>query len=111
MTRTDLRVLFEIPDYWTPEQALAVYELLDGLREIILSRYEAQIIDAVPPFQHCLAGPPHGSVLALSLRYSKLAPRPRRSRAAINPRQAVGRRVLRPDNRPAGGHWPTPRER
>jgi len=22
-------VLFEIPDYWTPEQALAVYELLD----------------------------------------------------------------------------------
>jgi hypothetical protein len=47
MTRTDLRVLFEIPDYWTPEQALAVYELLDGLREIIFSRYEAQIIDAV----------------------------------------------------------------
>ena len=34
MTRTDLRVLFEIPDYWTPEQALAVYELLDGLREM-----------------------------------------------------------------------------
>jgi hypothetical protein len=42
MTRTDLRVLFEIPDYWTPEQALAVYELLDGLRERILSRYEGQ---------------------------------------------------------------------
>jgi hypothetical protein len=36
MTRTDLRVWFEIPDYWTPEQALAVYELLDGLRERIL---------------------------------------------------------------------------
>jgi hypothetical protein len=47
MTRTDLRVLFEIPDYWTPEQALAVYELIDGLREIILSRYEAQISDAL----------------------------------------------------------------
>jgi hypothetical protein len=46
MTRSDLRVLFEIPDYWTPEQALAVYALLDGLREIILSRYEVQIIDA-----------------------------------------------------------------
>ena len=46
MTRSDLRVLFEIPDHWTPEQALAVYELLDGLREIILSRYQAQIIDA-----------------------------------------------------------------
>jgi hypothetical protein len=47
MTRTDRRVLFEIPDYWTPEQALAVYELIAGLREIILSRYEAQISDAL----------------------------------------------------------------
>jgi hypothetical protein len=46
MMRTDLRVLFEIPDYWTPEQALAVYELLDALRERILSHYEAQIIEA-----------------------------------------------------------------
>jgi len=45
--RTDRRILFEIPDYWTPEQALAVYELLDDLRELILSRYEAQIMDAV----------------------------------------------------------------
>jgi hypothetical protein len=46
MTRTDLRILFEIPDYWTPEQALAVCELLEGLRERILSHYEAQIIEA-----------------------------------------------------------------
>ena len=45
--RTDRRILFEIPDYWTPEQALAVYELLDDLRELILSGYEAQIMDAV----------------------------------------------------------------
>jgi hypothetical protein len=44
--RTDLRVLVEIPDYWTPEQALAVYELVEELRERILSRYEAQIMDA-----------------------------------------------------------------
>ena len=47
MTRTDLRVLLEIPDYWTPEQALAVYELLDDLRELILSRYDLQIMDAL----------------------------------------------------------------
>jgi hypothetical protein len=45
MTRSGLRGLFEVPDYWTPEQALAVYELLDGLLERILSRYEAQIMD------------------------------------------------------------------
>jgi hypothetical protein len=44
--RTDLRVLVEIPDYWTPEQALAVYELVDDLRERILSRYEALIREA-----------------------------------------------------------------
>jgi len=47
VTRTDLRVLLEIPDYWTPEQALAVYELLDELRECILSRYDMQIMDAL----------------------------------------------------------------
>jgi hypothetical protein len=47
MTRTDLRILFEIPDCWTREQALAVYELIDGLRELILSRYHLQITDAL----------------------------------------------------------------
>jgi hypothetical protein len=56
MTRTDLRALFEIPDYWTPEQALAVYELLDDLRERILSRYEAQIGDAIR--EECAPSPP-----------------------------------------------------
>ena len=46
MNRTDLRVLLEIPDHWTPEQALAVFELVDDLCERILSRYEAQIQQA-----------------------------------------------------------------
>ena len=60
MTRTDLRVLFEIPDYWTPEQALAVYELLDGLRECILSRYDMQIMDVLR--EECAHSPlPEGS--------------------------------------------------
>jgi hypothetical protein len=31
--------------YWTPEQALAVYELLHGLCERIMSHYQTQIID------------------------------------------------------------------
>jgi hypothetical protein len=56
MTRTDLSLLFEIPDYWTPEQALAVYELLDGLRDFIVSRYERQIMDALR--EECTPSPP-----------------------------------------------------
>ena len=56
MTRTDLRVLFEIPDYWTLEQALAVYELLDHLRERILFRYEEQIRDVLR--DECAPSPP-----------------------------------------------------
>jgi len=56
MTRTDLRVLFEIPDYWTPEQALAVFELIDDLRERILLRYEEKIRDVLR--DECAPPPP-----------------------------------------------------
>ena len=34
-----------IPDYWSPEQALAVYEFLDDLRERIGDRYGEQITE------------------------------------------------------------------
>jgi|AMFO01.1.fsa_nt_gi hypothetical protein len=34
-----------IPNDWTPEQALAAYELVDALREAIWSRYELQLIE------------------------------------------------------------------
>jgi hypothetical protein len=30
---------FVVPDDWTPEQALAVFELLDDLLEVICARY------------------------------------------------------------------------
>ncbi|HTJ92830.1 MAG TPA: hypothetical protein VL424_06935 [Pararobbsia sp.] len=30
---------FVVPEDWTPEQALAVFELLDDLRELICTRY------------------------------------------------------------------------
>jgi hypothetical protein len=33
----------EIPTYWTPEQALAVFDLLDDLREKIFAYYGRQI--------------------------------------------------------------------
>lgn len=34
---------FIIPDDWSPEQALAVLELLDDLRHIIWERYQLQL--------------------------------------------------------------------
>jgi len=40
MKTPDIRKIhFEIPLYWTPEQALAVFELIDDLREKILGHY------------------------------------------------------------------------
>ena len=33
------------PDYWSPEQALAVYEFLDELRERVWDRYGEQITE------------------------------------------------------------------
>jgi len=34
---------FIIPEDWSPEQALAVIELLDDLREVIWNRYQQQL--------------------------------------------------------------------
>jgi len=34
-----------IPDYWSPQQALAVYEFLDELRERVWDRYGGQITE------------------------------------------------------------------
>lgn len=38
-----LPVTVEIPTTWTPDQALAVFELLDELKEKIWMRYDYQI--------------------------------------------------------------------
>jgi hypothetical protein len=40
-----LTINFEIPAYWTPEQALAVFELLDDLRERVGAHYSAQLFE------------------------------------------------------------------
>ena len=40
-----LSIPFAIPAYWTPEQAMAVFELLDDLRERIWAHYQLQLID------------------------------------------------------------------
>jgi hypothetical protein len=57
-TRALLTIPFAIPAYWTPEQALAVVELLDELRELIWAHYGMQLIDEVRE-QHLVddAGP------------------------------------------------------
>jgi len=39
----EVLMLPNIPDYWSPEQALAVYELLDELRDRVWDLYREQI--------------------------------------------------------------------
>lgn len=34
----------KLPDYWTPEQATAVFEFIDDVREAIIIRYQLQIM-------------------------------------------------------------------
>ena len=36
-----------IPDYWTADEALAVYDFIDAIRDEIWSRYEMQLIDII----------------------------------------------------------------
>jgi hypothetical protein len=40
-----LTLPFEIPAYWTPEQAQAVLELLDDLRERMAAHYQLQLFE------------------------------------------------------------------
>ena len=46
---------FILPDDWTPEQALAVFELLDDLRELIWDHYQIPIQDLL--LEQCLPLP------------------------------------------------------
>jgi hypothetical protein len=39
------RFTLRLPDHWTPEQALAVYELLKELADTIWDRYELVLIE------------------------------------------------------------------
>ena len=40
-----LTIPLKIPAYWTPEQAFAVVELLDDLRDRIWAHYSVQLLD------------------------------------------------------------------
>lgn len=39
----------DIPDYWSPEHALAIYELLGDLQQRIWDRYELQLLELLRP--------------------------------------------------------------
>jgi hypothetical protein len=45
MRRYSAPFTFRIPDYWTPAEALAVYELLSELADVIWSHYEVALIE------------------------------------------------------------------
>jgi hypothetical protein len=51
--------LMHLPDDWTPEQALSVYELLHELAEAIWEHYETPLIELLiaPPKQHAPSQP------------------------------------------------------
>jgi hypothetical protein len=49
-----LRTPLAIPAYWTPEQARAVIELLDQLRDLIWANYGLQVIDEYSPHDNPL---------------------------------------------------------
>ena len=44
-TGLPLTISLQIPTYWTPEQAFAVFELIDDLRDAIWQCYELQLLD------------------------------------------------------------------
>ncbi len=39
----------DIPDYWSPQQALAIYEFLGDLQQRIWDRYELQLFELLRP--------------------------------------------------------------
>ena len=44
-TGLPLTISLQIPTYWTAEQAIAVFELIDDLRNAIWQCYEMQLVD------------------------------------------------------------------
>ncbi len=39
----------QIPQHWSPEQALAVWELLDEIVRLVWDRYELQLLELIRP--------------------------------------------------------------
>lgn len=45
MSTLSTQFTLPLPDHWSPEQALAVYELLNDLAEAIWNRYQVPLIE------------------------------------------------------------------
>lgn len=45
MSTLSSRYTLQLPDHWTPEQALGVYEFLNDLAEAIWERYQFPMIE------------------------------------------------------------------
>jgi hypothetical protein len=43
--RLPLTISLQIPTYWTPEQAFAVFDLINDLRDAIWQCYSLQLLD------------------------------------------------------------------
>ena len=49
MSTLSTRFTLQLPDHWTPEQALAVYEFLTELADALWNRYEVPLIQLLAP--------------------------------------------------------------
>jgi hypothetical protein len=49
MSTRPTRFSLQLPGHWTPEQALAVYELLNELAESVWNRYEIPLNELLAP--------------------------------------------------------------
>ena len=56
---------FLVPDSWSPQQALAVFELLDDLREVIATRYGTDLQSALHEQRESCRDPRQSNELAL----------------------------------------------
>ena len=49
MSTFSTRFTLQLPDHWTPQQALAVYELLSDLTDAVWKRYDIALIGLLAP--------------------------------------------------------------
>jgi hypothetical protein len=49
MTAPDPRFTVTLPDTWTPEQALAIFELLSDITDAIWQSYQPALLSLVDP--------------------------------------------------------------